>query len=153
MLQNSRRGKCGINNLEWFSLNKIIMLRCIMLSSIRINFHITSFFMIWQGTYEVRERGVSSYMKGFVSMKVMWYNYLIFILNNCDKKLYTWRVWESSSSAKIAPELQIHEISPWSSSTVDLEFQRVFGTAPYLPSSLWHIGPTCHERMKNKSPF
>jgi hypothetical protein len=46
------------------------------------------------------------------------------------------RVWESSSSAKITPELQIHEFSPWRSSTVNLEFQRVFGTAPDLPSSL-----------------
>jgi hypothetical protein len=46
------------------------------------------------------------------------------------------RVWESSNSAKTAPELQIHEISRWSSSTVDLKFQRVFGTPPDLPSSL-----------------
>jgi hypothetical protein len=46
------------------------------------------------------------------------------------------RVWESSNSAKTAPELQNHEISRWSSSTVDLKFQRVFGTAPDLPSSL-----------------
>jgi hypothetical protein len=46
------------------------------------------------------------------------------------------RVWESSDSEKIAPELQIHEISPWSGSTVELGFCKMFGTAPDFTLSL-----------------
>jgi hypothetical protein len=46
------------------------------------------------------------------------------------------RVWESSNLKKIAPELQIHEIPPWSSSTVDLGSRKTFGAAPDFTSSL-----------------
>jgi hypothetical protein len=46
------------------------------------------------------------------------------------------RVWESSNSAKITPELQIHGVPPWSSSTMDLRSGKAFGTAPNFPSSL-----------------
>jgi hypothetical protein len=46
----------------------------------------------------------------------------------CDadaKFCWNWsygRVWQSSNSKKTTPELQIHAIPPWSSSTVDLRF-------------------------------
>jgi hypothetical protein len=59
------------------------------------------------------------------------------------------RVCESSSSAKIAPELQIHEISLWSSSTVDLRFRKPFGTTPYL-HNLYDIWVPCVRKIKNK---
>jgi hypothetical protein len=80
--------------------------------------------------------------RGFVSKII---NYLLGCYNIRARSLkgdywssyhFLGRVWESSSSEKIALELQIHRSPPWNSSTADLRSSKMFGTAPDSSSSL-----------------